>query len=137
MILFVSETPPERDPMRKFLPVAVVAAAVVAITLPVGPAVSAPSARLSAAAFCETDHFCLFEYSDGSGRRGSYTKGTDDVKRQNIPAVRSAWNRTNEYWCVWSRDEYMGTKVIVQPNEGLKRFGGAFRSALPSSAARC
>ncbi|MEV5936648.1 peptidase inhibitor family I36 protein [Streptomyces sp. NPDC052079] len=121
--------------MRKFLPVAAVAAA--ATLLAAGPAVSSSSATLSAAAICEIDHFCLYEYSDGTGRRGSYTKGTDDVKRQNIPAVRSAWNRTNEYWCVWSQDEYMGTKVIVQPNEGLKRLGGAFRSALPSSAARC
>ncbi|MFD6326986.1 peptidase inhibitor family I36 protein [Streptomyces sp. NPDC058442] len=122
--------------MRKFLSIAAVAAAAAAATLlPVGTASS--SVPSSAAAVCAIDHFCLYEYSDGSGRRGSYTKGTDDVKRQNIPAVRSARNRTNEYWCVWSRDDYMGTKVIVQPNEGLKALGGAFRSALPSSAARC
>ncbi|MFJ8540509.1 peptidase inhibitor family I36 protein [Streptomyces sp. NPDC093586] len=123
--------------MRKFLSVAAVAAAAsAAALLPAGTAASS-SAPSRAAAACAVDHFCLYEYSDGSGRRGSYTKGTDDVKRQNIPAVRSAWNRTNEYWCVWSQDEYKGTKVIVQPNEGFKRLGGAYRSALPASAARC
>lgn len=120
--------------MRKLL--SVVAAAATVILLPAGPAAPS-SAPLSAAAVCAIDHFCLYEYSDGTGLRGSYTKGTDDVKRQSIPAVRSAWNRTNEYWCVWSRDDYRGTKVIVQPNEGLKRLGGAFRSTLPASAARC
>ncbi|MFB7323981.1 peptidase inhibitor family I36 protein [Streptomyces sp. NPDC056190] len=119
--------------MRKFLSVgAVVAATAAAALLPASPA--APS---SAPAVCAIDHFCLYEYSDGTGRRGSYVNGTDDVKRQNLPSARSAWNRTNEYWCVWSKDDYMGTKVIVQPNEGLKRLGGAFRSTLPASAARC
>ncbi|MFJ2585804.1 peptidase inhibitor family I36 protein [Streptomyces sp. NPDC087538] len=124
--------------MRKFLSVAAVATAAAATALlPAGTAAPRSQPPSSAGAVCEIDHFCLYEYSDGSGLRGSYTKGTDDVKRQNIPAVRSAWNRTNEYWCVWSEDDYMGTKVIVQPNEGLKRLGGAFRSALPASAARC
>ncbi|MFB6873645.1 peptidase inhibitor family I36 protein [Streptomyces sp. NPDC056323] len=125
--------------MRKFLSVAAVAtAAAAAALLPAGTAAPHSQPPSSAgAAVCGVDHFCLYEHADGSGLRGSYTKGTDDVKRQNIPAVRSAWNRTNEYWCVWSQDEYMGTKVIVQPNEGLKRLGGAFRSALPASAARC
>ncbi|MFB7213550.1 peptidase inhibitor family I36 protein [Streptomyces sp. NPDC056255] len=124
--------------MRKFLSVAaVVTAAAAAALLPAGTAAPHSQPPSSAGAVCAIDHFCLYERADGSGLRGSYRDGTDDVKRQNIPAVRSAWNRTNEYWCVWSQDEYMGTKVIVQPNEGLKRLGGAFRSALPSSAARC
>ncbi|MFE4451677.1 peptidase inhibitor family I36 protein [Streptomyces sp. NPDC056796] len=101
------------------------------------PASAAPVRTPAATAVCSIDHFCLYEHSDGTGRRGSYLNGTDDVKRQNIPSVRSGWNRTNQYWCVWSQDEYMGTKVIVQPNEGLRQLGGAFRSALPASAARC
>ncbi|WP_330459214.1 peptidase inhibitor family I36 protein [Streptomyces sp. NBC_00820] len=126
--------------MSKFLSVAAAAAATAAVLLP-GDAVASPSAPSSASssavAGCAIDHFCLYENADGSGLHGSYTQGTDDVKRQNIPAVRSARNRTNEYWCVWSGDEYMGTKVIVQPNDGLKNLGGAFRSALPSSALRC
>ncbi|MBO0914792.1 peptidase inhibitor family I36 protein [Streptomyces laculatispora] len=116
--------------------VSIVAAA--ALLLPAGAAVASPVPQSAAAtAVCSIDHFCLYEYSDGTGRRGSYLNGTDDVKRQNLPSVRSAWNRTNQYWCVWSQAEYMGTKVIVQPNEGLRQLGGAFRSALPASAARC
>ncbi|MFF9123638.1 peptidase inhibitor family I36 protein [Streptomyces sp. NPDC014889] len=123
--------------MRKFLSVgAVVAATAAATLLPAGPAAPS-SAPASATAVCAIDHFCLYEFSNGTGRRGSYVKGTDDVKRQNLPSARSAWNRTNEYWCVWSKDDYLGTKVIVQPNEGLKDLHGAFRSALPASAIRC
>ncbi|MGW1397255.1 peptidase inhibitor family I36 protein [Streptomyces sp. NPDC002405] len=123
--------------MRKFLSIgAVVAATAAAALLPAGPA--APSSTsASAAAVCAIDHFCLYEFSDGTGGRGSYVKGTDDVKRQGLAFAHSALNRTNEYWCVWSQDDYRGTKVIVQPNEGFKKLGGAFRSALPASAIRC
>lgn len=121
--------------MRKSLfATAVAAAATAAVLLPTGPAASSP-ARPSAT--CAIDHFCLYENANGTGRRGSYMKGTDDVKRQGLPAARSAWNRTNQYWCVWSQDEYRGTKVIVQPNEGLKNLRGAYRSALPASSIRC
>lgn len=123
--------------MRKVLSIAVAVTAAATVLVPANAVASSSPAPSMAAGACAVDHFCLFENSDGSGRHGSYQKGTDDVRRQNIPVVRSASNRTNEYWCVWSEDEYMGTEAIVQPNESFRNLGGTYRSALPASAARC
>lgn len=66
----------------------------------------------------------------------SYTKGTRDTALQNLPkGGRSAWNRTSEYWCLWTKPDYEGSKYGLKP--GDKFDFEPIKSILPSSDFRC
>ena len=72
----------------------------------------------SAAADCTADHFCLWGGSPSNTRMASFVNGTDDTGRVGLPnGGRTAQNRTQHDWCVWSKRNYGGTKDVIHPGE--------------------
>ncbi|KOG37907.1 peptidase inhibitor family I36 protein [Streptomyces decoyicus] len=111
---------------------AALAATLVLLTAPVGFA-----APKHGAAPCAIEHFCLYARGQQEGARASYTKGTRDTAQQNLPQGGwSAWNRTSEYWCLWTRPGYKGSKHRLNPGDKFG-FQPPIRSLLPSSDFRC
>ncbi|MFI6118065.1 peptidase inhibitor family I36 protein [Kitasatospora sp. NPDC051164] len=111
---------------------AVLAAALVLVAAPAAAAVP----DRGAAQPCAIEHFCLYSRGQQEGAMASYTKGTRDTALQNLPKGGwSAWNRTSEYWCLWTKPDYEGTKYGLNP--GDKFDFTAIRSLLPSSDFRC
>jgi hypothetical protein len=99
--------------------------------------VPATSATASArAASCPDGHLCLFQNTNHTGKLGYYKTGTDDSGRQVPGGALSAWNRTNERWCVWANPNYGGTKQIVRPGAKVQ-LNPRGNSALPSTTVRC
>jgi hypothetical protein len=110
---------------------AVLAATLVLLTAPAGAAVPKHDTES-----CAIEHFCLYSRGQQEGPRASYTKGTRDTALQNLPKGGwSAWNRTSEYWCLWTKPDYKGSKYRLNP--GRKFDFEKIRSLLPSGDFRC
>ncbi|MFF7081768.1 peptidase inhibitor family I36 protein [Streptomyces lavendulae] len=91
----------------------------------------------SAAATCTADHFCLWEDAPHDSPMASFVNGTDDTGRVGLPdGGRTAQNRTQHDWCVWSKRDYGGTKDVIHPGEWVSTPFPVY-SLLPETTWRC
>ena len=111
--------------------------ALLAATVLLLAAPAAPAEPSHGAESCAIEHFCLYARGQQDGRWASYTKGTRDTALQNLPKGGwSAWNRTSEYWCLWTKPGYEGTKHRLSPGDKFG-FSPPIRSLLSSNDFRC
>ncbi|CAL9343503.1 hypothetical protein SUDANB15_00313 [Streptomyces sp. enrichment culture] len=109
---------------------AVLAAAAALALVPV-------TATDSAAATCTADHFCLWEDAPHDSPMASFVNGTDDTGRVGLPGGgRTAQNKTQHDWCVWSKRDYGGSKAVIHPGEWVSAPFTVY-SLLPETTWRC